>query len=356
MVGQASVGASPRPWQLAIGWLKSAQREDGSWGEDTWDTCLAIKALLRSGVRAEESCVITAIAYLKDRVDAGWALDEQAYWFGPAFISAAMEVFNLIGDLGRANACLAQLWEFWEEGGRFEPPLENGRNSSVRAPTVWHTACAIIGLYSFGTPPSLDRVSQSLRWLLDEQDDSGCWNAGRADMVANCTLEATVAIVAAEGAFAAPAVKATQWFIDTVTDRAFASFNVDFMAAIAIAETSGRDLNATFDYVFVDDLQRLLGQYDAQLVTMAGEHEASKSQYVGATSELASLRESTTALQSDLAAAHAARDSARESEAELQRRMATYALRLTNNQLAVIGLILTILTFAAGVVLTLGFG
>jgi hypothetical protein len=164
-------------------------------------------------------------------------------------------------------------------------------------------------------------------------------------------MEAIIAFVVAEGPQAAPAVKGTQWFLESVA--VFAGYNVNFMAALAVAQTSGRDLNAVLDYVFIDELRQLLERYDETLTTTASELETCKSQLDVATSELAIVRTSATTLESELTTVRAACEAARESEIELQRRMSTYALRLTNNQLAVIGLILTIVTFAAGVALTL---
>src|SRR5579863_10492792 len=83
------------PIRRAIAWLRANQQSDGSWGEDTWDTCQVVKALWKSGYRENDPVIEKGIGFLRQAVDNKWP-NKGTYWFGPGFMGAALEVFNAV--------------------------------------------------------------------------------------------------------------------------------------------------------------------------------------------------------------------------------------------------------------------
>ena len=94
-------------------WLEKAQRTDGAWGEDAFDTCECVKALIAAGLPATEPSISKAANYLRGLVDRNWDF-EPSFWSGTGFIGSAVEVFNLLEDAKYAHLALSQLTECFD--------------------------------------------------------------------------------------------------------------------------------------------------------------------------------------------------------------------------------------------------
>ena len=84
----------------------------------------------------------------------------------------------------------------------------------------------------------------------------------------------------------------------------------------------------------------------AQLAATQAELEAAKESKSGLESQLAGVKDQQSVLRRQW-------EESRESETRLQQKISEYALKLTANQLAVLGVFLTIVTFILSVIIAL---
>ena len=350
------------PYVLARNWLTKAQRPDGSWGEDAFDCCESIKALLAAGVSPIDQGISKAANHLRELVDHNWNITP-SFWSGTGFIASAMEVFNLIEDAEYAHSTLSQLSKCFEHSeDRFSRGTVN-QGDLVAAPLEWHTACALIGLKSFGPVlPEPDIFQKALKWLKSMQTTDGCWSPGHDEITSICTYEVIVALTTAEGPQSEEARRGTDWLLRQSSRKAALqpSYNPRFMAAAAVARTYQSELRILMDLVLLQDLQATLERCTEILHTGGASYERAVSEIhslraalESATNEaqLASMRgrkleEQDESLRAELGRSYA-------NELRLQEQLSGYALKLSNNQLAVLGIALTLLTFFAGLFVAL---
>lgn len=244
--------------QIATDWLESVQHEDGSWGEDAWDTAQVLLALHRCGYRIGDPCVNRGLNHLRSNVTDGWP-DRKSYWFGPGFLGAAMQVFNRFGDDEFASSACNQIWEFWDdESACFRSP---GETDGQHAPAAWQTACAIIGLHSFGPVPlAPERVDRAYGWLVKTQASDGSWGSGPWETASYCTLQAINALcLNGNNGNHEAAAKATEWF--TSTYSLDGPLITRLMTAAAVARTRSEELVTQVSFYWVEEILDLLDQY-----------------------------------------------------------------------------------------------
>jgi hypothetical protein len=346
------------PVRRAIKWLRSNQHSDGSWGEDAWDTCQVLKVMLKAGYREKDPVTSLGLRFLRNTVTAGWP-NKDTYWFGPGFMGAALEVFNGIGDNQYAKVVLDSLWECFDEStASLGLPISD--SESPRAPAEWHMANALKGLNSFGSVTAYTRqTTRIVERLKQAQTKEGAWSPGHFEITSFCTFEAVAAISLIEGGHSREAKLGAEWLLKQC---ALPGQNLStlLMATGAIVRTRMADLSVSLDFVFAHELLDLISTFSGLTGTLSAQREALsrtltetwaekklvEQQKQAALQKIQEMAVTAERLQDDV-------DRERGEIAALQKTLESYALRLTGNQLAVLGLALTIVTFIIGVIVSI---
>lgn len=350
---------APSPVRRAVSWLRAHQQSDGSWGEDIWDTCQVLKALWKSGYREDDPIMAVGISNLRRVIDKGWT-NKTTFWFGPGFMGGALEVLNAVGDAHYAKRVLDELWKYFdEETGSFLPP--KAAVDSPRAPVEWHTANALKGLSSFGSVvPHDKRISAAIRWLKRAQTPDGSWSPGHFEITSFCTFEAIVALSLIDNPNCEEAQQGTRWFLVHCEEHSKPNLSTLLMAAGAIVRTRVRQLAASVDFLFLYELADLLTSYSQVTGTftthcdrLSHQLDSARSEATLAERDRKSSIEHLSEVQALAVRLQERLDHERTQTATLQRTIQSYALRVTGNQLAVIGVALTLITFAIGLIVAL---
>ena len=308
----------------AASWLETVQQEDGGWAEDAWDTCHVLEALRLCGYTASQECISRGLRLVRRWVDADWS-DRSSYWYGAGFCGAAMTLFNAYGDTEYATKTLSQVWRYWDdEQNCFEAP--DDRHTVQRAPAEWHTASAIIGLRSFGfVSPRPERVDLACEWLRGRQRPEGCWSPGHPEISCSTTKQVIVALSPPgyDDANSRAADRGTKWLLEQAAPDG--PLSVRLLAAAAIVRTHPDELVAGIPFVLIQETNDLLISYRALASTLVDTSSVQLSQLEDAQREI------------------------RRRDAELRAERKRYAIRITDRQLAVLSIVLTIVTFALGI-------
>jgi len=347
--------------QRAITWLKEEQRPDGSWGEDAWDTCQVLKALALSGLGGDDPNVQRGLSYLRANIDQNWP-DRASYWFGPGFYGSSMEAFNRFEDRRYATIALEAVWKSYDEDeGYFRPP----RLDDLRyAPAEWHTACVISGLRSFGSvAPHRDKALRAITWLARQQTEDGCWSPGHQDITTYCTMQAILALVSlSEMTFNENARRGTEWFMRKF-ERDRAALSSKLMAAAVIARTHPDSIALTLPLSFVMELGDVIAQYSLQASSLQTESQIANAELRSLEAQIAAMRANTASLEERLRQAEertgqleASYTEAHDEGHQLREQLSSYALKLTANQIAILGILITVISTLLGLAFSLLVG
>jgi hypothetical protein len=346
----------------AKNWLQAAQRSDGMWGEDAFDTCETVKALIAAGVSPADPSISRGVGYLRGLVDLNWEMNP-SFWSGTGFIGSAVEVFNVVGDNRYANLSLEQLSECFDSRLNKFTRGDIRDGDAVAAPLEWHTACALLGLRSFGPVlPEPSMFNAALQSLKSAQSKDGCWSPGHDEITSICTYEVIVALTTAEGQHSVEARRGTEWLLEQSkeTGTTQPGYNAKFMAAAAVSRTHQSELRVLTDLVLLQDIRETL-ESCVQIARQAGLNYSQlrlevdglrssaadfRREATESSAQTHQLKEQNDELRRDIKRSHA-------HELQLQQQLAGYGLKLTNNQMAIFGIILTLLTFFAGLFVAL---
>lgn len=340
--------------QRAVSWLRSEQRSDGGWGEDIWDTCQVLLAFSLTGLTTDDPNVSLGLSHLRSNIEENWP-DRTSYWFGPGYYGSAMEAFNRFKDQYYANIALEQVCHYFDEdGGYFRLVSDDPQH----APPEWHTACVISGLRSFGSvAPHREKALRSAAWLAQRQTEEGSWNPGHEEITAYCTSRAIAALASnADTRFNQHARRGTEWFIKRCATNQ-SRLSTKLMAAAAIARTHSDGIVVTLPLSFVMEVADLLNQFPLQISSLHTETQIASAEVRALESQLKTAQSSDSSrealmLQSKerISQLEASCASALEQEKQLRQMLASYALKLTPNQLAIVGVVISIISILIGLI------
>ena len=341
----------------ARSWLINQQQGDGQWGEDLWDTCEVVKALLAMGLPDDIDAIEKALVLVRQAVDENWPMAPN-YWTGPGQLGNALQVFGLAADSHYGNLVANQLLEQQDPGtGEF-----NGGVGIGRGPIEWHTACALMGLLSADMAAcDPERIAHGIEWLKFAQSGDGSWCPGQTQLTCYITRNAVVALTMAEGSKSASAVLGTDYLVN----RWCKSFpnpatSETLMAASCLAYTHHQDLYGSISFSLLTDTQQLLYTFESTLQKSQGaaeqlrQEKAILEQEVSAMKiQLAELPSRVLSMEDRLSLATQSSLDWQQRYGELNTKMSTYALRMTSNQLTVIGIVLAVFGIALTLILAL---
>jgi hypothetical protein len=355
--------------QRGIAWLRSVQRDDGTWGEDVWDTCQVLKAFEIAGIPATDPNVAAGLSALRRNIDNDWP-DRSSFWFGAGFLGGCLEVFNRYEDRHYSEIVTEQILLYYDDdNGYFHGLL--GHSGTSCAPPEWHTACAISGFRSFGSvAPHRDKAYRAAHWLVGQQTKAGCWSLGHPHITEYCTVQAVIALaslsdtISVDNSFrgSESAIRGTNWLVGACRGSD-AELATKLNAAAAIARTHPGTLMVLLPLSFVTEVNDVIKQYSVQASTlnsetnmaiadlraMEGEVAATAAANAALSERLEATTRRASRLETDFATAH-------EVEHALRTQLASYALKLTANQLAVLGILITFFSALIGVLVSLFVG
>lgn len=355
--------------QRGIIWLRSVQREDGTWGEDVWDTCQVLKAFAIAGIPATDPNVAAGLSVLRRNIDNDWP-DRSSFWFGAGFLGGCLEVFNRYEDRNYSELATEQILAYYDDDSGYFHGLSSHLDTS-HAPPEWHTACAISGFRSFGSvAPHRDKAYRAAHWLVSQQTKDGCWSPGHPHITEYCTIQAVIALASLSETISGDnslrgtesATRGTNWLVGACRDSD-AALATKLNAAAAIARTHAGTLMVLLPLSFVTEVNDVVKQYSTQASTLNSETNmaiadlrAMEGQVTATTAANAALSERLETAEQRAAKLEADFARAHEVEHTLRTQLASYALKLTANQLAVLGILITFFSALIGVLVSLFVG
>jgi hypothetical protein len=338
----------------AFDWLISVQNEDGSWGEDFFDTCQVVKAMLSAGYRLDFPELRKALDYLRQAISEDWQSEAKKPWFGPGFYAAGVEVFSRLRNQAFVDSLISQILESQDpETGKFYGPKDGAGNYLIAC--EWHTSQVLMALYSI--EPILSRkIAQALDWLISVQNEDGSWGGGWQIHI--YTANAVVALATLRGREFDPVRKGFKWFLNRQEPSGrILDLGVTCMAAWMFSRILGDELSTSLPVSLVLDTMDLTRRQQAMIDRLYDE----KGMWMQSEARMSAEKQDLEKVVKRLAAENARlrevvgtlRKQTREYEEQIesvQNKLSSYWIRLTDRQIAVIGFAVGIIGLALAVI------
>lgn len=336
----------------AFDWLISAQNSDGGWGEDFWDTCQVIKALLYGGYPSQTPAIEKGVEYLRHIINEQWKPELDKQWFGPAFYAAGAEVFALIGETNVVTSLIRQIWDSQDvsEGKFCGPKLPSG---GYRIDCVWHTSQVLIAFHEIGaSSASSSKINQAVNWLKTTQSESGSWGQGFDWAEHIFTGNALAALSLHDGEECLN--KGISWFMDRQSSLGDIThiwrLGATCMAAWALSYVFREMLVINIPYNFVLDMLYLIRQQQETMRVISDERARANEGRNRITTEKHELEVEVHKLQAENTKLKEDNQSREEQIHEyesqiavMKKQIASYWIKMTDRQIGVIGLILGVI-------------
>ncbi len=185
--------------QIIVG-LIGAQRANGSWGEDFYDTCLCLSALLlykgsHGSLDGFARAISNGLRFVLDEIRSDFATQKLREWYGAGFYGVAMYLCGRhasdipaygVGIVDEKSVktliveLLAKAKTFLVEEHGKPTYFKSDDTSQPTTPNEWHTAEMLIGLsYAAQLLNAKDQIRElttnCLRWLNDRRGSNRLW-------------------------------------------------------------------------------------------------------------------------------------------------------------------------------------
>lgn len=243
----------------AVTYLLTSQRSTGQWGEDFFDTCQVIKALIPFRPRFNLAQAIDCgLDFVRTRLNADWDRESDSEWYGPGFIAAAVELFNILGDHDTVNELLELLYQHQQNDGAFfsEPVLGS---TDINELAVWHTAWAILAMHSLGLPPTAQRLASAVSWLETHQNPDGSWGFSLTRQRAIFTSYGILALATVAGLQSQYVMNGINWLAhQQAEDGRVGDQAGTLMAALVFSRIFPKALSTSIPINVLLDIQQLI--------------------------------------------------------------------------------------------------
>lgn len=259
--------------QIAINYLSTSQLPSGQWGEDVFDTCQVVKALLPFRNDPEVSKHIDlGIQYIDQAILSEKNLENSGEWAGPGFYAAIVEVFNILGKLSQKPKLVDILLHYQNEDGSFTNKQTSHDNGNIDL-CVWHTSLAIITLNSLGIPSQSNKLSHAVNWLEQNQNEDGSWGVALIRHKAIYTGYGVIALAKIKSPKDERVLKGVNWLTShQISEGRVGGQEGTIMASLAFSEVFpsalafGMPLNVIIDVQksnkeCIEELERLENEF-----------------------------------------------------------------------------------------------
>ena len=167
------------------------QFDNGSWNNDTFDTCNAIIALNKNEQENKNTIINRAIEFLKLQVSSNWKSELQNRWFGPSDIIATLQVNDMFQFLSDEDVmqCNSLINKFLVDNTKFvnyAGLLKDRLEPFDETISIEHTSNVI--LYRISKNENIEKkfLTNMIEWFMCSQNLSGSWGGEKGFFTSFC--------------------------------------------------------------------------------------------------------------------------------------------------------------------------
>lgn len=192
---------SIRSIKIIIEGLINGQHEEGSWGEDFYDTCYTLNILFLyysnyQSIEQYKETIGKALAWVTATIENNFIDQVKCEWYGAGFIGSSLTLFCnnyiIIGTNFKLpkNTTIDTIINSLTEKAKFyyREDTNNGfftsdTTSQPSTPDIWHTAEMILGLSDLLNCSNVNHqyeefntiLNNSIEWLYHQKHEHGLW-------------------------------------------------------------------------------------------------------------------------------------------------------------------------------------